>query len=211
MFPSRQKNFLYNFIVSHTLLEKSLNNWGIHSSLVYCCCMKRLPLALLAPDSQISVRPVRLTDVDSLHAGCWPNRSFTVVYELISRAVRSAAEGRGLGIVIPGEKNNIIGYGQVLMWPSCAEISDLVVHESCRGRGYGTAIIQTLIQKALALGADEVEIGAALDNPRAADLYRRLGFEDSHTILINLGKGAEHVLYLRVNLRQLQPTSTRRE
>jgi GNAT superfamily N-acetyltransferase len=173
--------------------------------------MKRLPLALLAPDSQIPVRPVRLSDVDSLYADCWPNRSFSAVYELVGRAVRSAADGRGQGIVIPGEGTNILGYGQVLMWPSCAEISDMVVHESCRGRGYGTAIIQTLIQKALALGADEVEIGAALDNPRAADLYRRLGFEDSHTVLINLGKGAEHVLFLRLDLHQIQTTPSRRE
>jgi ribosomal protein S18 acetylase RimI-like enzyme len=173
--------------------------------------MKRLPLALLAPDSQIPIRPVRLTDVDSLYADCWPTRSFSAVYELVGRAIRSAADGRGLGIVIPGEGANILGYGQVLMWPSCAEISDMVVHESYRGLGYGTAMIQTLIRQALKLGADEVEIGAALDNPRAADLYRRLGFSDSHTVLINLGKGAEHVLYLRLALHQLQSTPSRRE
>ena len=128
-----------------------------------------------------------------------------------AEALGWAADGRGLGIVIPGEGTNILGYGQVLMWPSCAEISDMVVHESCRGRGYGTAIIQTLIRRALALGADEVEIGAALDNPRAADLYRRLGFEDSHTVLINLGKGAEHVLFLRLELHQIQTAPSRRE
>ncbi len=173
--------------------------------------MKPVPLALLAPDSRISIRSARLTDVDSLVADCWPNRSFNAVYELVSRSVRSAAEGRGLGIVIPGEGSTILGYGQILMWPSCAEISDMVVSETYRGHGYGTAIIQTLIRQALKLGADEVEIGAALDNPRAAALYRRLGFADSHTVLINMGKGAEHVLFLRLNLRQLQSTPTRRE
>ena len=87
-----------------------------------------------------------------------------------------------------------------LMWPSCAEISDMVVVETYRGRGLGTALIQALVRQALKLGADEAEIGAALNNPRAAALYRRLGFEDSHTVLLNLGKGKEHVLFLRLNL-----------
>jgi len=173
--------------------------------------MSPLPLALLKPDPHIPIRPVRLTDTDSLYADCWPSRSFSVVYNLVQRAVRSALDGRGLGIVVPGEGGKILGYGQVLLWPSCAEISDMVVTEAYRGRGIGTAIIQTLVQKALKLGADEAEIGASLNNPRAAALYRRLGFEDSHTVLLNMGTGKEHVLYLRLNLRAARPVPAGRE
>jgi len=163
--------------------------------------MTRLPLALLAPDPHIPIRPVRLTDSDSLYADCWPGRSFSAVHNLVQRAIRSVTDGRGRGVVIPGEANRVVGYGQVLMWPSCAEISDMIVAEPYRGCGFGTAIIQSLVQEALKLGADEAEIGAALSNPRAVSLYRRLGFEDSHTVLLNLGKGKEHVLFLRLNLR----------
>ena len=162
--------------------------------------MTPLPLALQAPNPKIPFRPVRLTDSDSLYADCWPSRSFAAVYNLVQRAARSQLDGRGLGLVIPGEANKVIGYGQVLMWPSCAEISDMVVIEAYRGRGLGTAMIQALVRQALKLGADEAEIGASLNNPRAAALYRRLGFEDSHTVLLNLGKGKEHVLFLRLNL-----------
>jgi len=178
---------------------------------LYSRRMIPLPIALLAPDPRVPIRPVRLTDSDSLLADCWPSRSFSVVYNLVQRAIRSVADGRGLGIVVPGEGDRVVAYGQVLMWPSCAEISDMVVAEPQRGLGYGTAIIQTLVQKALKLGADEAEIGASLDNPRAAALYRRLGFEDSHSVLLNLGKGQEHVLFLRLSLRQVQTTPARRE
>jgi GNAT superfamily N-acetyltransferase len=162
--------------------------------------MTPLPLALRAPDPNIPFRSVRLTDSDSLYADCWSGRSFAAVYNLVQRAARSQLDGRGLGLVIPGENNKVIGYGQMLMWPSCAEISDMIVVEAYRGRGLGTAIIQALVQKALKLGADEAEIGASLNNPRAAALYRRLGFVDSHTVLLNLGKGKEHVLFLRLKL-----------
>lgn len=173
--------------------------------------MKPLPIALLAPNPHVPIRPVRLTDADSLYADCWPSRSFSVVYNLIGRAIRSRNDGRGLGIVVPGEGNRVLGYGQLLLWPSCAEISDMVVAEPYRGHGYGTAIIQTLVRQALKMGAEEAEIGAALDNPRAASLYRKLGFTDSHTVLLNLGKGKQHVLFLRLNLRTMHTAPVRRE
>jgi GNAT superfamily N-acetyltransferase len=169
--------------------------------------MVAYPLALLAPDPHIPIRPVRLTDTDSLYADCWPTRSFSVVYNLVQRAVRSAADGRGIGIVVPDENDHVIGYGQLLMWPSCAEISDMVVTESHRGRGIGTAIIQHLMQRALKLGAKEAEIGASINNPRAAALYRRLGFADSHTVLVNSGTGKEHILYLRLDLHPVSAKS----
>jgi GNAT superfamily N-acetyltransferase len=91
------------------------------------------------------------------------------------------------------------------MWPTCAEISDMVVTQPYRNQGIGTAIIQSLAQVAIRMGAEELEIGAALDNPRAASLYRRLGFADSHTVMLNLETGKERVLFLRLSLREAQP------
>jgi ribosomal protein S18 acetylase RimI-like enzyme len=168
-------------------------------------------VALHLPDPLILTRPVRLSDTDSLYADCWPDRSFSAIYNLVQRAVRSVTDGRGSGVVIPGENGKVLGYGQVLMWPSCAEISDVVVNEQFRSRGYGTAIIQTLVQRALKLGADEAEIGASVTNIRAIALYRRLGFEDSHTILLDLGKGKENVLFLRLHLHSLPTASPTNE
>lgn len=158
------------------------------------------PLALQVPPSAVRVRPVRLTDAEPLAARCWPYRAFATVYNLLLRATRSASEGRGLGLVVLDEAGAVQGYGQVVLWPTCAEISDLVIAGAYQGQGWGTALIQHLTREAVRLRAPAVEIGAAASNPRAAALYRRLGFEDSHTVMLNLGSGQEVVQFLRLEL-----------
>lgn len=162
--------------------------------------MQNTILALRPTDPNIRLRPARLSDADTLSFRCWPNRPFASVYDLVCRAARSADDGRGLGVVALDMAGEVQGFGQMSVWPTCAEISDLVVTEARRGQGFGTAIVQVLAQEARRLGAPAVEIGAALTNPRAAALYRRLGFEDSHTVMLNLGKGKEPVLFLRLEL-----------
>jgi ribosomal protein S18 acetylase RimI-like enzyme len=61
-------------------------------------------------------------------------------------------------------------------------------------------MIQYLIQAAIDMRVPNVEIGAAFSNPRALELYRRLGFQDDRTVMMNLGNGRENVLYLRIEL-----------
>ena len=46
-----------------------------------------------------------------------------------------------------------------------------------------------------------VEIGVALSNPRAMALYQRLGFVEDRVINLDLGSGAEPVMYLKIALR----------
>ena len=158
----------------------------------------KYPLALQTPPTSIPIRPVRATDTDRLRANCWPNRTFLTIYNLVTRTIRNAADGRGAGLVVVGEDDVPLAYGQYTLWPTCAEISDLVVTEPLRGQGVGTALIQMLIKRARANGASAFEIGVAMDNPRAAVLYRRLGFEDSHTVMMDLERGKEKILFLRL-------------
>ena len=73
-----------------------------------------------------------------------------------------------------------------------------MVAEPLRGQGVGTALIQTLIKRARNHSASAFEIGVAIDNLRAAALYRRLGFEDSHTVMMDLERGKEKILFLRL-------------
>jgi GNAT superfamily N-acetyltransferase len=158
----------------------------------------KYPLALQTPPTSIPMRPVRATDTDRLRANCWPNRTFLTIYNLVTRTIRNAADGRGLGLVVVGEDDVPLAYGQYTVWPTCTEISDLVVTEPLRGHGVGTALIQTLVKRAWASGTSAFEIGVAMDNSRAAALYRRLGFEDSHTVLMDLDRGKEKILFLRL-------------
>jgi GNAT superfamily N-acetyltransferase len=163
--------------------------------------MNGLPPVLHPPDPAVRLRPVTYTDVDMLRRSCWPNRPFGVVYNLVQRAIHTAHSGRGGGWVVLGERNEAVGFGQVAVWPTCAEISDLVVAEPLRGQGIGTALIQKLVRECLRLDMREIEIGAAFSNPRALALYLRLGFEESHTLMVALEGGEpERVQYLRLSV-----------
>ncbi len=156
--------------------------------------------ALELPNPEIKIRPVRLTDVQELHATCWSDRPQAIIHQLISRAQQYAIQGRGLGVVVVGEGGALIGFGQLTVWPRCGEISDLIIRDDQRSRGLGTTIIQYLVRVSREMHLPCVEIGAALSNPRAVALYRRLGFMDIHQIQIDLGEGDETVQYLRLDL-----------
>lgn len=162
--------------------------------------MTNIPLAYLSPDPAIRVRPVRLSDTDRLTIDCWPRRSYSAIFNLVQNIIRAVKDGRGHGLVIPGETGQLIGYGQVMLWPSVAEISDLVIAEPYQGQGYGTALIQNLVQSARKLGADAVEIGVVEGNDRALALYQRLGFVESHSLRVKNPEGPTFIHYLRLSL-----------
>jgi ribosomal protein S18 acetylase RimI-like enzyme len=162
--------------------------------------MREIPIALQPPDPAIPIRPVRLSDSESLYATCWATRPFITVYNLINHIQHYNSEKRGLGVVVADDTDKAVAYGQFVMWPSAGELSDLVVAPHLRSQGYGTAIIQHLMLEARALGVRRMEIGATVENVRAAALYRRLGFTDDHTVSLNLGSGKQEVLFLSLDL-----------
>ena len=161
-----------------------------------------LPVALQPPDRAVKIRPVRISDTAALNEVCWPERSHGSVYQLVLRAHRNARQGRGLGIVVVDETDSTVlkGYGQLTLWPQCGEVSDLMIGAQYRRQGLGTAMIQYLVRAAREMHVPYVEIGAAVRNEGAIALYRRLGFQDDHTIMLNLGNGRESVLFLRLEL-----------
>lgn len=155
------------------------------------------PIALEPSSSEWHIRPVQLADVVALHETFWSDRSETRCLDKIRRVLQARSQRRGLGIVVRApEDDTLLAYGQYLAWTRCAEISDLIVRETQRGQGIGTAMIQHLTHTALASGTRCIEIGAACSNPRALALYRRLGFEDKQTVTLDVGQGVEPIIYL---------------
>ncbi len=130
---------------------------------------------------------------------CWVQRTRENVIHLLQRTQKLAFNQRGLGVVALWH-HTLCGFGLLTLWPRAAEISDLFVNAAYRGQGIGTAIITYLTNKAACMGVEALEIGAALSNPRALALYRRLGFMDGRTIELNLGNGPEPVCYLYKHL-----------
>lgn len=157
------------------------------------------PSALQKPDSDISVRPVVMHDALHLQQSIWQDRSLETIEEFLNRVSKSNEQHRGLGVVIQHEtSSSILAYGQVTYWGTTAEISDLLVHPAHRSCGYGTAMIQYLTRQIYEHGIPSAEIGVAQSNPRALNLYRRLGFQDSYHLELDLGAGVEAVVYLRL-------------
>lgn len=158
-----------------------------------------VPLALQPPDKAIRIRPVRAEDLSALRAVCWSTQSETRCRDLLRRVLDAKKRNRGLGIVVEGETSaQLVAYGQLIQWTRCAEISDLMVAETYRSRGIGTAMIQYFITNIHSPKPACIEIGAAESNPRALALYQRLGFQESYSVNWDVGQGKEKVTYLRI-------------
>ena len=68
-----------------------------------------------------------------------------------------------------------LGHGQLTVADE-PELRNLHVHATARGRGVGTAIVRAAEAAARAAGAAALSVGVADDNPRARELYERLGY-----------------------------------
>ncbi|CAN5475532.1 GNAT family N-acetyltransferase [soil metagenome] len=97
-------------------------------------------------------------------------------------------------ILMAEEEGQILGMVNILLTVSTflgtrvAILEDLVIDPSHRGRGIGTALIETAIGQARALGCRRISLVTDGSNAPARHLYRKLGFIEStmvpHTLLI---------------------------
>ncbi|MCC7208266.1 MAG: GNAT family N-acetyltransferase [Anaerolineae bacterium] len=151
--------------------------------------------------ARLAIRRATPDDAAALQRACWPEWPEVAVHEFLERLNTSAARGRGYPAAALFE-GAAVGFGQLTLWRDAAEIGDLIVAPAWRSQGVGTAIIAHLLDKARAWGLTRVEIGAAMSNPRALALYRRLGFAPQRVIDIQLNGGApEPVMYLAMPLK----------
>lgn len=152
--------------------------------------------------SPVSLRPVTLGDVPALNCKCWPGRHSEAVHDFI-RDVLNRSERQltwGIVAIVDGE---VAGYGQLGRWGRIGEISDLIVTESLRDQGVGTAIIGHLLDFARQMNIQRVEIGAQTTNIGALRLYHRLGFVEKRRVMMQLGRGPEEVVLLSIDLNAL--------
>jgi len=67
----------------------------------------------------------------------------------------------------------------VQLFPEAPEIYRLEVRQEFRSKGLGTKLIAAMEAAARDNGRHSISLGVDYENPRAYDLYKRLGFEDS--------------------------------
>ena len=146
--------------------------------------------------NRVTIRPLCHEDAEGLCHNCFPEETPEAVVDYIKRALKFVERGQAAHLVAESNGEPIAN-AQLICWHKRAEIGSLVVAEPYRGQGIGTALIDALSQAAADLGAEQIEIGAEKNNPRALDLYRRLGFVAYKEIQIpRRDQKDEHIVYL---------------
>lgn len=76
-------------------------------------------------------------------------------------------------VVCIRESGKLVGYGRIIT-DACFRglLDDVIVDESCRGKGYGTLIVKSLLD--LAADVDEIFLNA---NDSLLEYYSQYGFE----------------------------------
>lgn len=145
---------------------------------------------------KIGIRPLARADVHDLQHHCFPHESPESVAAYVQRALRFVERGQAAHLVAEAD-GRAVANAQLLCWRRRAEIGSLVVAESLRGHGIGTALIEALSAAAVDLGAEQIEIGAERENTRVLKLYRRLGFAPDKEVYVP-GDGGDYdrIVYL---------------
>jgi GNAT superfamily N-acetyltransferase len=96
------------------------------------------------------------------------------------RQAREVAMGRGVVVLAVVVEGSAVGYAQLERDGDGTEVSQVYVHQQCRGRGLGTALTAAAIRAAA--GARDLWISAD-DDDRPKHLYARLGFRPVWTAM----------------------------
>lgn len=138
-----------------------------------------LPPDLLVPPTAVSphvtFRLLQPDDLHPLHRACFPERPLTAFRRSFAQLLRRHETERGF-CVVATTPNEMVGSGQMILYPNGAELANLIVAAQWQGQGIGTGIIGILTAVAHHLHLSCLEIGVQSDNPRAQALYERLGF-----------------------------------
>ncbi len=132
---------------------------------------------------EVTVRDARTADLEGLIAIGYADRPAIHRDRLRDAAVHN------LRFLVAERMGTIVGFCLLVFtrpptWPEGAPthhlplIIDLYVAEALRGQGIGTLMIRHMEKLAFNAGYDRLFLGVdPIDNPRAYDLYVRLGYE----------------------------------
>jgi GNAT superfamily N-acetyltransferase len=113
-------------------------------------------------------------------------QEFAPDYEKQTRALEKILSDESVGTVyVARDEGQVIGMASLLYTVSTAEggpaalFEDLVVLPTHRGRGIGAALAAFVIAEARRRGVLRITLLTDMQNERAQDFYRSLGFTDS--------------------------------
>lgn len=97
--------------------------------------------------------------------------------QLWSELAAGAATRCYLVAIDDRDRDEVVGYGGVVIGPDAAEVMTLAVHPERRRRGLGQRLLDALLDEARRRRLPQVLLEVRADNEAALALYRRAGFE----------------------------------
>ena len=145
----------------------------------------------------VQYRKMTLTDVESVYAielatfpTPWTLDSF--YYEL--------NENQFSHYLVAEEDGKLIGFCGMWLVIDAAQITNVAVVETARGRGIGEALMREAIRVAREANMDVMSLEVRVTNKVAQNLYRKLGFEDGGIRKGYYTDNQEDALVMWVNL-----------
>ena len=115
------------------------------------------------------------------------------LYEFNSR-ITGIDDGELLNASVEDEAGNIVAAMSGHTWGGCCEIGRLWVHESKRGTGLGTALMQAAEREAVLRGCHQIVLSThSFQAPR---FYEKLSFQRLAAIP-NYPRGHESIIYIK--------------
>lgn len=135
----------------------------------------------------VEIRPLRRHEVELVASELNPARNAAT-----HRARLNLQDDGALIYLIAWIEHTPVGHG-MLLWNGptgspkqhidqlCPYVEDLWVRNDLRSRGIGARILAEMAMLAIAHGYRAVSLSVGVDNRRAIDLYRRMGFTPTRT------------------------------
>lgn len=99
-------------------------------------------------------------------------------------------ENKNANVFVARDGKKIVGIGLLVIMPVLVEqrgrIEDVVVDESCRGKGVGRELMEMLLLAARGKGLAAIELSSGPQREAANALYKKLGFEEKETNVYRL-------------------------
>ncbi|MBE5911586.1 ribosomal protein S18-alanine N-acetyltransferase [Pseudobutyrivibrio sp.] len=81
-------------------------------------------------------------------------------------------------VIVAEEEGIIVGYSVFYLTPPESELPDIVVKETCRGRGLGRQLLEYSIKELKSRGIETIFLEVRVSNMPARSLYEHMGFEE---------------------------------
>lgn len=150
----------------------------------------------------LTVRDFQLSDLTDLDWSGGPAHQAAV-----AAAVQASLVGDVALVAAALPNGRLVAMGAVDFRPrdDAGEIWMLSVDEAWQSMGLGSSLVDALESRVRGRGRSVATLGVELDNPRAAALYRRLGYRQTGSALDSwpLDDGTTYVTVVRVMERRL--------